>query len=74
MLAESAKIMGMPIVLTSSMEMFVQGHLLAEFQETCPDAWANRILRMGIVTAMEDPAFAAAAEVNRAGFAGGCLV
>lgn len=64
MLAKLAKIMGMPIVLTSSMEMFDQGPLLAEFQETCPDAWANRILRMGIVNAMEDPAFAAAAEAS----------
>jgi nicotinamidase-related amidase len=60
MLAKSAVIMGMPIVLTSSMEMFVQGPLLAEFQEICPDAYANRIQRMGIVNAMEDPAFAAA--------------
>jgi nicotinamidase-related amidase len=64
MLAKSAVIMGMPIVLTSSMEKFVQGPLLAEFQEICPDAYANRIQRMGIVNAMEDPAFAAAVEAT----------
>lgn len=64
MLAKSAAIMGMPTVLTSSMEMFVQGPLLAEFQEICPDAYANRIQRMGIVNAMEDPAFAAAVEAT----------
>lgn len=60
MLAKSAMIMNMPIILTSSMEEFVQGPLLAEFQEICPDAYASRIKRMGIVNAMEDEAFAAA--------------
>lgn len=60
MLARSAKIMNMPIILTSSMEDFVQGPLLAEFQEICPEAYAARIKRMGIVNAMEDEAFAAA--------------
>lgn len=60
MLAKSAMIMNMPLVLTSSMEDFVQGPLLAEFQEICPDAYANRVKRMGIVNAMEDEGFAAA--------------
>ena len=60
MLAKSATIMGMPVILTSSMEDFVQGPLLEEFQEICPEAYANRIKRMGIVNAMEDPAFATA--------------
>jgi hypothetical protein len=60
MLAKSATIMGMPVILTSSMEDFVQGPLLAEFTTICPEAYANRIKRMGIVNAMEDEAFAAA--------------
>lgn len=64
MLAKSAKIMGMPIVLTSSMEEFVQGPLLAEFQEICPEAYNNRIKRMGIVNAMEDENFAAAVKAT----------
>lgn len=60
MLAKSAKIMKMPLVLTSSMEDFVQGPLLEEFQTICPEDYANRVKRMGIVNAMEDEAFAAA--------------
>lgn len=64
MLAKSARIMGMPIVLTSSMEEFVQGPLLAEFAEICPDAFANRVKRMGIVNAMEDESFAAAVKAT----------
>jgi nicotinamidase-related amidase len=64
MLAKSAAIIGMPIVLTSSMEDFVQGPLLSEFQEICPEAYANRVKRMGIVNAMEDEAFAAAVKAT----------
>jgi nicotinamidase-related amidase len=60
MLAKSAKILRMPVVLTSSMEEFVQGPLLAELATIVPDAYAKRIKRMGIVNAMEDQAFAAA--------------
>ena len=60
MLAKSAKILRMPIVLTSSMEEFVQGPLLAELATIAPDAFAKRIKRMGIVNAMEDEAFAGA--------------
>lgn len=64
MLAKSAAIIDMPIVLTSSMEDFVQGPLLSEFQEICPEAYANRVKRMGIVNAMEDEAFAAAVKAT----------
>ena len=60
MLAKSAKILKMPIVLTSSMEEFVQGPLLAELADIAPDAFAKRIKRMGIVNAMDDKAFAEA--------------
>jgi nicotinamidase-related amidase len=60
LLAKSAKVLRMPIVLTSSMEEFVQGPLLAELKDIAPDAFAKRIKRMGIVNAMDDEAFAAA--------------
>jgi nicotinamidase-related amidase len=60
MLAKSAKILRMPVILTSSMEEFVQGPLLAELATIVPDAYAKRIKRMGIVNAMDDQAFAAA--------------
>ncbi len=60
MLAKSAKILKMPIVLTSSMEEFVQGPLLAELADIAPDAFAKRVKRMGIVNAMDDEAFAGA--------------
>jgi len=64
MLAKAATIMDMPIVLTSSMEEFIQGPLLEEFQTICPDAFNNRVKRMGIVNAMEDEAFAAAVKAT----------
>ena len=64
MLAKSAKILKMPIVLTSSMEEFVQGPLLAELADIAPDAFAKRIKRMGIVNAMDDKAFAEAVRAS----------
>src|SRR6267142_3129253 len=60
LLAKSARILKMPIVLTSSMEEFVQGPLLAELADIAPEAFAKRIKRMGIVNAMDDKAFAGA--------------
>ena len=60
LLAKSAKVLKMPIILTSSMEEFVQGPLLAELKDIAPDAFAKRIKRMGIVNAMDDEAFAKA--------------
>ena len=52
----------MPLVLTSSMETNVnaQGPLMPELQEIAPEAFANRIKRVGVVNAWDDPAFAAA--------------
>ena len=46
MLAKSAKILRMPIILTSSMEEFVQGPLLAELASIAPDSFAKRIKRI----------------------------
>lgn len=60
MLAKVAKIYGMPVVVTSSMEEYAQGPLMSELQEVLPDAFAARIKRVGIVNAMEDENFAAA--------------
>ncbi|MBV8124373.1 MAG: isochorismatase family protein [Burkholderiaceae bacterium] len=60
MLAKSAKILRMPVVLTSSMEEYAQGPLLSELAEILPTEHAARIKRLGIVNAMDDTAFSAA--------------
>lgn len=69
MLAKTAKILGMPVVLTSSMEEHAQGPLLSELKEILPDQFETRIKRLGIVNAMDDENFAAAvAATNREKF------
>ncbi|WP_032695928.1 isochorismatase family protein [Raoultella planticola] len=65
MLAKSAAILDMPVVLTSSMEEYAQGSLLAELKTILPEEFEARIKRMGIVNAMDDENFAAA--VNATG-------
>ncbi|AUU05930.1 TPA: isochorismatase family protein [Raoultella planticola] len=65
MLAKSAAILDMPVVLTSSMEEYAQGPLLAELKTILPEEFEARIKRMGIVNAMDDENFAAA--VNSTG-------
>lgn len=60
MLAKTAKIMNLPTVLTSSMEEYAQGPLISELENLLPEAFANRVKRMGIVNAMEDEHFKAA--------------
>lgn len=60
LLARVATILGMPIVMTSSMEAFVQGPIIKELVEIAPAAHSARVQRMGIINAMEDSAFAAA--------------
>jgi nicotinamidase-related amidase len=59
-LARAAKILNMPVVLTSSMEDYVQGPLLPEFAQILPEAYANRVKRAGIVNAWNDPGFKSA--------------
>ncbi|MGN7738535.1 isochorismatase family protein [Pseudomonas sp. 22526] len=54
-LAKIAKGVGMPLVLTSSMEENIQGPLIPELEEVAPDAFAKRVKRAGIVNAMHDP-------------------
>ncbi|WP_395334732.1 isochorismatase family protein [Novosphingobium sp. BL-8H] len=60
MLANTARILKMPVVLTSSMEDYAQGPLLSELEAILPDAFASRVKRLGIVNAMDDPNFAEA--------------
>ncbi|MFU4219448.1 isochorismatase family protein [[Pseudomonas] boreopolis] len=57
MLAQIATAVGLPLVLTSSMEENVQGPLVPELEAVAPEAFANRIKRAGIVNAMHDPNF-----------------
>jgi nicotinamidase-related amidase len=65
-LAKVAKSLGMPLILTSSLEDQAQGPLLKELAEVAPDEYANRIQRVGVVNAMDDPNFhAAVAAANR---------
>lgn len=63
-LAKAAKILGMPVVLTSSQEERVQGPLLPEFQEIVPEAYKARIQRAGIVNAWSDTNFKKAVEAT----------
>ena len=64
MLAKTAKILKIPVVLTSSMEEYAQGPLLSELESILPDEFAVRIKRLGIVNAMEDENFSAAVKAT----------
>jgi nicotinamidase-related amidase len=59
-LAKTAKILNIPVVLTSSQETNVQGSLLPELKEILPAAFEARVQRAGIVNAWNDPNFSAA--------------
>jgi nicotinamidase-related amidase len=59
-LTKVAKALGMPIVLTSSMEDHMQGLLIPELQELLPEEYANRIQRTGVTNAWEDENYKAA--------------
>lgn len=56
-LARIAKAVGMPVVLTASMEDQVQGPLVPELEQILPEAFAQRIRRPGIVNAMHHDGF-----------------
>ncbi|MBP6583792.1 MAG: isochorismatase family protein [Chromatiaceae bacterium] len=60
MLAQAARILKLPVVLTSSMEEYAQGPLLSELESILPSQFTARIKRFGIVNAMDDENFAAA--------------
>jgi nicotinamidase-related amidase len=64
LLAKTARILKLPVVLTSSMEDHAQGPLLNEFDQILSDAFATRIKRAGIVNAMDDESFAAAVKAT----------
>ena len=59
-LAKAAAAVGMPVLLTSSMEWEAQGALFPELQEILPTEFEARIKREGIVDAFDDPKFAEA--------------
>jgi nicotinamidase-related amidase len=63
-LAKAARILGLPVVLTSSQEDRVQGPLVPEIAEILPEAFAARVQRAGIVNAWTDPAFKSAVEAT----------
>jgi len=56
-LAKLARLLAMPVVLTSSQEDRFQGSLMPELAELLPDEYAARIKRQGIANAWDDPAF-----------------
>ncbi|KAF0804754.1 isochorismatase hydrolase protein [Alcanivorax xiamenensis] len=64
MLAKTARILRLPVVLTSSMEDHAQGPLLSELAEILPQQFQSRIQRAGIVNAMFDDQFAAAVKAT----------
>ncbi|HIK07401.1 MAG TPA: isochorismatase family protein [Trichormus sp. M33_DOE_039] len=63
-LAKAAKILNLPVILTSSQEENVQGPLMPELKEILPEAFASRIKRAGIVNAWNDINFKAAVEAT----------
>lgn len=64
MLAHTARILKMPVVLTSSMEEYAQGPLLSELQSILPIQFEQRVKRFGIVNAMDDVNFSAAVKAT----------
>jgi nicotinamidase-related amidase len=64
MLAQAARILKLPVVLTSSMEEYAQGPLLSELEPILPAEFSARIKRFGIVNAMDDEHFAAAVKAT----------
>lgn len=64
-LAKVAKILDIPVVITSSQENNFQGPLIAELAEILPEAFNNRIKRQGIVNAWTDNNFKEAVEATK---------
>ncbi len=61
-LAQTAVILGLPVVLTSSQEDQTQGPLIPELKSILPAAYEKRVKRAGIVNAWNDDSFRKAAE------------
>ena len=51
-LAKMAKILNMPVVITSSQEDQAQGPILPEIAQVLPDAYAARVKRPGVVLSL----------------------
>jgi len=64
-LAKTAKILNLPVVITSSQEENIQGPLMHELEEILPTAFNARIKRAGIVNAWNDPNFKSAVEATQ---------
>ncbi|MGG6238094.1 isochorismatase family protein [Nodosilinea sp. AN01ver1] len=63
-LAKTAKILNIPVILTSSQEENMQGPLIPELATLLPEAFAQRIKRAGIVNAWVDDNFRAAVKAT----------
>jgi nicotinamidase-related amidase len=63
-LAKTAKILDLPVVISSSQEDRLQGPVIPELKELLPDAFASRVKRAGIVNAWAMPEFKAAVEAT----------
>jgi len=63
-LAKTARILKIPVILTSSQEENLQGALLSELKEILPAAFDVRIKRAGIVNAWDDANFKTAVEAS----------
>jgi nicotinamidase-related amidase len=63
-LAKTARILGIPTVLTSSQEDRSQGPLVPELKDILPEAFEKRVKRKGIVNAWADANFKAAVEAT----------
>ena len=61
-LAKAAKILRIPVVLTTGTADKFQGPLLPELEDILPEAFAARVKRGGVVNTWEDPHFRAAVE------------
>ncbi len=65
-LAKVAKVLKIPVVLTSSQEERFQGKLMTTLAESLPEAYYRRVKRAGIVNAWDDENFVQAVkETNR---------
>jgi nicotinamidase-related amidase len=63
-LAKAAKILDIPVILTSDQEENFQGLLISELKDILPEAYAARINRPGIVDAWKDTNFNAAVKAT----------
>lgn len=63
-LAKVARILNIPVIITSSQENNFQGPLIAELSTILPEAFNTRIKRQGIVNAWEDKDFKAAVDAT----------